>query len=284
MRSTYEVNRHDVAINPEAYKCFIENGYVVLTGFMTPEEARRVRTIVTFLCNHELHSKKSHNYGAYLQRVWNLLNKHSIFHELLLSPQIDLWMNGIFDRETAHRKYYLSSFQANVLQPGARAQILHIDTPVPNPVPNYPLKANTIWLLDDFTAENGATEVIPGSHRRPARPPKTPTPCLEKELKQVIAPMGSVVITHGALWHRSGNNDSSKPRSVLLGSFAASYLREIACEEDAARFLLPNIRKNCNPKLLDMVGENHGVKPGNDYCIPGFFSTNDISDLSEITK
>lgn len=266
MRPFYLVNRQDKGLNFEAYDCLVNNGYVVLTGFLSPQEVWQVRKVVDFLCEHELAHAKAHCYGDHLQRVWNLLNKHYIFHDLLLSPQIDLWMNRIFARETSHRKYFLSSFQANILKAGARAQILHIDTPFPDPVPYHTLKANTIWLLDDFTVNNGATEVIPGSHRRNFRPPRTPTPDLERELVKVIAPIGSLLITHGSLWHRSGHNQSMDSRSVLLGSFAASYLREIACEDDSARFTPKELQQKMDPQLLDMIGANHGVKPGNDYC------------------
>jgi hypothetical protein len=272
MSSIYEVNRQDPCLSQEGFQFFLEHGYVVLTGFMSHQEVKHVHAIIEFLCDYELSHQKAHCYGHQLQRVWNLLNKHRVFHDLILSPQISLWMNEIFARETQHQKFFLSSLQANVLKPGAQAQILHIDTPVPDPIPNYPLKANTIWLLDDFNEHNGATELVPGSHRRSTRPPRIPTALEEKELRRVIAPSGSLIITHGALWHRSGSNNTTSPRCALLGSFAASYLREIACEEDMARFISPEVKGGSDPRLLDLIGVNHGLKPGNDYEIPGFFN------------
>ncbi len=262
---SFQVHRADTVLDEAAYQFFCENGYVVLDKFLTIDEVSKAGDLVLELASFEKQSGKSHVYGENLQRVWNLLNKNVFFHELLLSPQIELWMNKIFDRNTIHQKFFLSSFQANILYPGARAQILHIDTPIPEPLPPYAIKANTIFLLDDFTEENGATEIIPGSHRNVKRPSRVPTEDDENALIKVKKPRGSMIISHGNLWHRSGDNKSSHKRRALLGSFAASYMREIACEDDAARFLTAGMRQIMNPRLYAMIGGNHGVKPGNNY-------------------
>jgi ectoine hydroxylase-related dioxygenase (phytanoyl-CoA dioxygenase family) len=260
---SFKINHDDPVLNEEAFSSYQKNGFVILKNFITETEVLKIKKIVECLAQKELENETGHIYGENLQRVWNLLNKHLIFHELLLSRQIDLWMNKIFDRDTRHQKYFLSSIQANILKPGAKAQILHTDTPIPEPIPPYTIKANSIWLLDDFTDKNGATEVIPGSHTSSKRPPREPTTEEYKRLIRVIAPKGSVLITSGNLWHRSGDNKSSDSRTVLLGSFAASYIREIACEDDTVRFLTDRMRLAMNPKLLEIIGGNHGSKPGN---------------------
>jgi len=259
------IQRNERTFNEEAFLAFQKDGYVILQQFLSDEELHQIKNKIEFLSEFESSNKIAHFYGESLQRIWNLLNKDLLFHELLLSEQVDLWMNRIFARETNHQKYFLSSFQANILMPGAREQILHIDTPFPEPIPPYPIKANTIWLLDDFTEINGATEIIPGSHISSKRPPRSPSEYELKKIEKVIAPKGSVLITSGNLWHRSGNNKSSNNRTVLLGSFAASYIREIACEDDTVRFLSPNMRNIMNPKLIEIIGANHGSKPGNNY-------------------
>jgi ectoine hydroxylase-related dioxygenase (phytanoyl-CoA dioxygenase family) len=81
----------------------------------------------------------------------------------------------------------------------------------------------------------------------------------------VIVPKGSVLVTDGNLWHRSGANLSEESRYALLGSFVASYVREIACEDDSARFLSQKMKSQMQPEIYDMIGGNHGIKPGNDY-------------------
>jgi ectoine hydroxylase-related dioxygenase (phytanoyl-CoA dioxygenase family) len=261
----FSVSRKDNVLNDEAYHSYQENGYAILEGFLIDEEVKSILDVVTRLAEYESETKKCHNYTSNAQRVWNLINKDVIFQNLLLSPQIDLWMNKIFHRDTKHRKYFLSSFQANILHPQAQAQILHVDTPIPEPIPPYTIKVNTIWALNDFTHNNGATEVIPKTHRNSLRPSREPTESDIQKLIKVIIPKGSVLITDGNLWHRSGSNQSEHSRYALLGSFAASYMREIACEDDSARFLTNKMKSQMTPEIYDMIGGNHGVKPGNDY-------------------
>lgn len=239
---------------------FNQNGYYVLKNVLSPQEVIRVRTIVSALRKHEQDIGGAHFYdgSGLLQRVWNLLNKHPHFLELVQHPVIYDAMEAIFDRPTIHQKFYLSSFQSNTLLPGASEQKVHIDTPFPEPLPLWPVKANSIWLLDDFTENNGATEVVPGSHLRTYKP----KPDEVKELIKVIAPAGSVLITHGQIWHRSGKNNSSDSRTVILGSFAASYAREIGAEEDQIKVVDPEILRSSTGNLRNILAPEHGIKPG----------------------
>lgn len=249
------------AISDDAKSYFNEYGFVLVRGIIPDDMRLEIADIIDEIAAKEKDAGQAHEYGEGLQRVWNLLNKHTIFHRLILSEYICSWMNHLFDRPTHHRKFFLSSFQANILRPGASKQKIHIDTPIPDPHPPYIIKANSIWPIDDFTNENGATQVIPRSHllqRRPATDETVEHP----ELVTVIAPRGSVLITHGALWHRSGSNLSTAKRRVLLGSFAASYTREIATEEDIVRCLSPEMRASMTDALFDMLGGYHGIKPG----------------------
>jgi ectoine hydroxylase-related dioxygenase (phytanoyl-CoA dioxygenase family) len=135
---------------------------------------------------------------------------------------------------------------------------------VPEPLPPWIIKANSIWLLDEFTETNGSTEVIPGSHLR-TRKPRRDDPADDDGIIKVIAPSRSVVMTHGAIWHRSGANLSSAERVVLLGSFAASYAREIASEEDIVRCLDPKSLGAMSKELKNLIGYYHGLKPGGGY-------------------
>jgi len=261
----FSISRLATSTNADALKFFRDNGYLLMTEFLSKEEVVQLRSRVSELARFEALNNKAHSYGESLQRVWNLLNKGVVFHDMLLSPQIDLLMNEIFQRNTIHRKYFLSSFQANIVGSGARAQILHIDTPVPEPLPSFIIKANVIWLLDDFTETNGATEIVPKSHLLSYKPQRDPSEENLRALVKVIAPRGSALVTHGALWHRSGCNRSESDRMVLLSSFASSFAREISSEDDTARFLDKSLIGEIDPILFDMIGGNHGVKPGNDY-------------------
>ena len=98
--------------------------------------------------------------GPENQRVFGLLNKGAEFVELVEHPVVLALMEHLLDAA-----FLLSSITANVTGPGGYPMGLHYDQGyVPQPWPPVPLVANSIWMLDDFTEENGATRFVPGSH------------------------------------------------------------------------------------------------------------------------
>lgn len=259
--ASFKAHRSQEHVSDEAVDSFWRDGYVVIEGMLNPGEIQCARTAVKNLAEDEVRRGTAHIYGPHMQRVWNLLDKHEQFQNLMTSPHLLAWMERLFDRPTTHQKFFLSSIQANVIGPGAPPLKLHIDTPVPEPLPPWMIKSNTIWLLDDFTASNGSTEVIAGSHKRDRKPDPERVED-EAGLEKVIAPAGSMVIIHGAIWHRSGANLENKERIVLLGSFAASYAREIASEEDIVRCVRPDVLATMSEKCKAIIGFHHGMKPG----------------------
>ena len=243
---------------------FEANGYLVIENFTTDIVASELRKLVVEMARFEEKSGEGYYYpfdkSGLTQRVWNLTNKSKKFRDLLELDELSEIMNYVFRRPTSHQLFHLSSFQANILHPGAERQKLHVDTPFPEPLPPWPAKANSIWLLDDFTNDNGATEVVPGSHKKSTKPTSED----DRSIKyiKVIAPRGSVLFTHGNLWHRAGRNQSSKPRIGLLCSFAASYMKEIASEEDQTLVISQEVKSNASKRLSAILGLGHGIKDG----------------------
>jgi ectoine hydroxylase-related dioxygenase (phytanoyl-CoA dioxygenase family) len=74
---------------------------------------------------------------------------------------------------------------------------------------------NSIWMMTDFTADNGATLVVPFSHRARRRPPKGIQPT-DPLLKPVTGQRGSVFLWHGGLWHASGANTTTDQNRMAL--------------------------------------------------------------------
>ena len=126
-------------------KTFDETGCVIVPNVISRKKAKEIRDKVESLAESEKKHGDSYYYPfdkkGKTQRVWNLLNKDKVFRDLIEFEIVDEFMNYIFERDTTHQKYYLSSFQANILNPGAEKQRLHIDTPVPEPLPLWPIKA-----------------------------------------------------------------------------------------------------------------------------------------------
>lgn len=98
--------------------------------------------------------------------------------------------------------------------PGAPAQALHADSAGSfNQVPDVPWMINSIWMLTDFTVENGATGVVPMSHRsRCKRPPDNLDPSL---IRPVTGRAGAVMLWHGGTFHVARANTSSQIRVGL---------------------------------------------------------------------
>lgn len=243
---------------------FNSDGMFVWPNFIAPERAQRLRDLVLDMAEFEKRGGADYVYpfdpSGLTQRVWNLTNKSREFRDILEIDELNDMMNFIFDRPTSHQLFHLSSFQANILNCGAPRQKLHIDTPFPEPIPPWPAKANSIWMLDDFTCENGATEFIRGSHIKETKPTKLDDQNCEVEI--ATGTRGSVLFTHGNLWHRAGANRSSAPRVGLLCSFAASYMKEIASEEDQSLIIQTNVIDQMSDRLRSIIGVGHGMKDG----------------------
>lgn len=100
--------------------------------------------------------------------------------------------------------------------PGYGQQGLHADWPAREKGEPFRI-VTTIWLLDDFTADNGATRLVPGTHLLSTPPPKSFAAPANRhpDQKVVVARAGSVLVFNGHLWHSGTANKSSSPRRVL---------------------------------------------------------------------
>lgn len=103
--------------------------------------------------------------------------------------------------------------------PGQRAQVLHYEQGI-YPLPrDRDVMITALWALDDFTAANGATRVVPGSHQRPAGKPD-PAEGVPAEM-----PAGSVLLFSGRLYHGAGPNTASRPRLGVVIDYIQPWLR-----------------------------------------------------------
>ena len=153
-------------------------------------------------------------------RVFNLLDLHATFRELILHPVATALVRGLLGEHWA-----ISNFTANVAKPGSGSMSLHSDLSLVMPEPWLaPWSMNIVWCLDDVDAENGGTLYLPGSHRlaRRSEVPRSPLP----QMRAFSAPLGSIVAMDGRVWHTSGANVSAdRERALLFGYYSADFLR-----------------------------------------------------------
>ena len=200
-----------------------QHGFLLLENLIPLDTTAQLRERALALTAAEQEAGKSHTYLANgsAQRVWNLVAKGEIFQKAIQQPKMLAAMEYLLGADCT-----LSSFTVNVLYPGAPDAGLHIDYPLsalPTPRPSFPLIANSVWFLDDFTLENGATSCVPASHQRLEAMPE-PGVEYTDEL-QICGPRGSVLIVNGAIWHGSSENRTNEPRVGLLGFFCRSILK-----------------------------------------------------------
>jgi len=238
-----------------------KNGYAVVLNFADLHTVNELKKITYSIAHNQAEMGAAYVYGndARLQRIYNLIGKHDIYWNFLLDERVQSIAETFFKRNTLHDKFFLSSYQANILYPGATAQILHTDLSMPEPLPPWPVRLNVNLAIDEFTVSNGATLVVPGSHHSL----KKPNALYEDvPLIPVTVPSGSLVIWTGHLWHKSGANISDKPRAALLACFAASYIRELAVEENYLAINSSDLLARMPRPLKALIGGFHGIKKG----------------------
>ena len=173
-----------------------------------------------------------------------------MFEELAQDPLVCRFMAHLLDAD-----FLLSNIDANIAGPGGTPMFLHADQSfVPNPWPPYPLVANAMWMLDDFTADNGATRIVPGSHRR-GRGPDYGTDDPVSETVPVCAPAGTVMVFEGRLWHQTGANvTASERRHGILAYYCRPFMRQ---QENFFVSLRPEVLERATPFLRHLLGWEH---------------------------
>lgn len=155
--------------------------------------------------------------------------------------------------------YHISSLTAIEILPGEGAQALHRDdTPFPFDNAGMEIQIGVMWALDDFTEENGATRVVPGSHRFLRA---WHLPHLDR-WESAVMPKGSALFYLGSMWHGGGANKSNAARMGLINVYCLGWLRQ---ESNQYLHHPPEIAQKFQPRLRALLGyASHGM--GDDQC------------------
>lgn len=211
-------------------------GYAVIADILSPAEVSHLREQITSLAADEKAKGKliEHN------RRWRLrlVGHGDMLFDLAQLPLI---------RDTAEAMlgpdYVLGGLSAHALTPGAPPQGIHVDYPysvIPEPFPETPMQMQAIIALDEFRQDNGATRVLPHSQKARRRPDRQQ---FHEQSISVLCPAGSVILSHGALWHDSTTNHSSGTRIAVLANFTPFWIRSVEGFPESARDPNPDHRK-----------------------------------------
>jgi ectoine hydroxylase-related dioxygenase (phytanoyl-CoA dioxygenase family) len=217
-------------------------GYVVVDGLLGPDEVAGARAELDSILAATPGGRDDFE-GRTTRRVYALFAKtraldHAATHPLVLD---------VLDRVLG--EYQLSAPTGIEIGPGEVAQPLHPDDalyPIPRPHPE--LVVNVMWPLVDFTEENGATRVVPGSHRWIDEQPRADTATVSVEM-----PAGSALIYLGSLWHGGGANRTPRPRLGVVLHYGVAWLRPV---ENHVLAVPPEVVAGLSGRMQELLGYN----------------------------
>ena len=220
MNATAQQPAEDLAIdglNITARVAEIERqGYTIVEDFIAPDEVARIRKAF----DTEVPITEMRAIGTNTGKTWrahNLLAKTRAVDHLFLDARIRALVEGVLGKRTQINVTTLF----NVL-PGETRQFLHQDDglwPIPRPHPHF--VCNALIALDDYDIENGATHIVPYSHKWYDRKPDQNVETLQVEMRS-----GTMLMWEGGLWHGGGaNNSKDRERLGFFMSHNVAYLR-----------------------------------------------------------
>lgn len=188
--------------------------------------------------------------GFETKRVGALMARSKTCQDLALDPLINQMADSFLGPHC--ESYQLHFTSAIQIGPGESSQILHRDRGVwggyiPRKIET---QFSTVWAINDFTKENGATQVVPGSHKwHKDRQP------LPEEIAYAEMKAGSVFIYTGSVLHGGGANVTEQPRLGVFLHYAPSWLRQ---EENQYLSCPPEVAKDFSPELRSLIGYSKG--------------------------
>jgi len=228
----------------DSEKAFLdEQGYLMLGQLFTDQEMLGYRTCLDRLGEEEGDGagKEVHQEAGTL-RLSNTIEKDPMFERCICHPRLLAAVHHVLGVD-----FKLSALNARAALPGGGRQAFHADWGDPAISCDYQVCIGVL-AVDDFTTENGATLLVPGSHRwakLPADAMTDPTADHPDQV-QAIAPAGSVMFLNSHIWHAGATNSTAFPRRALHPYFCR---RKHEQQLDQKKYLSDELVARLSPEL-----------------------------------
>lgn len=233
----------------------MRDGFVIIENLVNEQQLERLREESRLWLDKP--GRNSFE-GERTQRLYGLPEKCRGADDFIVHPLILAHLDRLLKPN-----YLLSQAQVINILSGSPAQPLHTDDGFyPWPSPKPVLSVATVFAIDDFTEDNGATVAIPGSHLWGEG--RFPT---DSDLRvKAVMPAGSCILFLGNLWHGGGENYSGESRMAFTGQYCEPYLRTqenyfLSVSKDTAAAVSEDMRRllgySIHPPFMGMVNGMH---------------------------
>jgi ectoine hydroxylase-related dioxygenase (phytanoyl-CoA dioxygenase family) len=222
----------------------LTEGWTVIEGAFSLDLAGAVHDDLLRL-EHELGIVPARNLfeGLRTTRIYNLLAHGTLYERIPLHPNVLPVVEKVLDPGLL-----ISSLSSIAIGPDESAQPIHADDQlIPIPKPHPPLICNTMWAITDFTEENGATRLCPGTHLADHSPDLGGT----YDSIPAVMSMGSVLVWVGSMWHGGGANSSKSRRVGIAMNYCAGYIRQ---QENQQLGIPLDTLRGFSPRLQELCG------------------------------
>lgn len=242
-------------LTPVEQNALDEQGFLVLRDMLTPAQISTFITRLDDLVQQEGEDagKEAHQEEGAI-RLADLINKDPMFQICFTHPRILAAANHVLQNG-----FKVTALNARYALPGQGDQMLHADWGPENPSDWDAVKAghycgmNSLWLLEDYTPDNGATRIVPGTHKSYRMPEEVMTDPREPYPDEVLllAPAGTVIAFNSHCWHGGTLNRTSGLRRVLHMGFIPRHRRQLTNQHQHLR---TDTSKRITPAMTYMLG------------------------------
>jgi ectoine hydroxylase-related dioxygenase (phytanoyl-CoA dioxygenase family) len=188
--------------------------------------------------------------GRMTRRTGSLIPRSPTSRDLITHPLVLGTAKGMLAKATA---YQLHLTQVISVFPGETDQPLHRDELAwdffPFPL-DYDVQCNTMWAMTDFTIENGATRLVPGSHLTEGKQTYTDEDIVRAEMER-----GSMFFYSGKIYHGAAANKTDKVRQGINLTYAVGWVRQ---EENQYLSTPIEVARTLDDDLLKLMGYQMG--------------------------